>query len=346
MKTFLKVLKWIGIVIVGLIAISFLLPSKSHIERSLTMKADAATVYDLVNNLHKWEMWSPWHDMDPNMKIKYNEIESGKGAKYEWTSENRNVGNGSLEILDAKTNEEISTQMHFGEMGNPTAKFIFKTEKEGTKVTWAFDGDCEKMPFYMIPMCRYFNLFMDKMLGPDFEKGLKRLDSVSTSTPKIVEGKVETISEVEVPNQNCITLKGEAKMQDIGKTLGELYGKIQAKIAENKLTMAGPPCAMYPDYKPGDAQTKIVACIPTDKLCKGKCDEGMKCMECKASKCVKAKYLGPYESNHIAYEAIQKYITEHKLTMSGDMPWEEYENDPMTEKDPSKFITNVYWPIK
>ncbi|MEN9521934.1 MAG: hypothetical protein RL065_311 [Bacteroidota bacterium] len=346
MKILVKILKWVGILILVLLAVSFLLPSKSHVERTLTMKADVATVFDLVNNLHKWEMWSPWHDMDPNMKIKYNEIENGKGAKYEWTSENKNVGNGSMEITDVKSNEQISTQMHFGEMGNPTGTFTFTKEGEGTKVVWGFNGDCSEMPFYMVPMCKYFNLFMDKMLGPDFEKGLKRLDSISMLKPKAIKGSIESISEVDVPTQNCITLSGEAKIEEIGNKLGELYGKIQAKISENKLTMAGAPCAMYPDYKPGDAQTKIIACIPTNKLCTGKCDANMKCLECKASKCVKAKYLGPYETNHIAYEAIQKYITEHKLTMSGDMPWEEYENDPMTEKDPSKYITNVYWPIK
>jgi effector-binding domain-containing protein len=346
MKILLKVLKWVGIVIAALLVISFVLPSKSHVERSMSMKADKAVLFDLVNDLHKWEMWSPWHDLDPNMKIKYNEIANGKGAKYEWTSENKNVGNGSMEIIDSKPNDEILIQMHFGEMGKPTAKFNFLKEGDATKVVWCFDGDCNEMPFYMIPMCKYFNLFMDKMIGADYEKGLKRLDSVSMAAPKIAEGKVESITELEVPTRNCITMKGETKIQDISKTLGELYSKIQAKIDENKLAMAGAPCAMYPGYKPGDTLVKIIACIPTNNLCKGKCDEGMKCMEIKTTKCVMSKYLGPYETNHIAYEAIQKYITEHKLTMSGDMPWEEYENDPMTEKDPSKYITNVYWPIK
>jgi effector-binding domain-containing protein len=309
------------------------------------MKANIATVYDLVNNLHKWEMWSPWHDLDPNMKIKYNEIESGKGAKYEWTSENKNVGNGAMEILDTKPNEEIFTQMHFGEMGNPTGKFTFTKDGEGTKVVWGFDGDCAEMPFYMIPMCRYFNLFMDKMLGPDFEKGLKRLDSVSLAMPKNNAGIIESISQVNVPDQNCITLAADCEVADIGKTLGELFGKIQQKIEDNKLEMAGAPCAMYPGFEPGKTHTKIIASIPTKTLCKAKCDAGMECLVCKASKCVKAKYLGPYENNSIAYQALIKYMAVNKLEMAGD-PWEEYENDPMTEKDPSKYITNVYWPIK
>jgi effector-binding domain-containing protein len=88
-----------------------------------------------------------------------------------------------------------------------------------------------------------------------------------------------------------------------------------------------------------------VAFIPTKTLCKGKCDEGMNCTVIKACKCVKVTYLGAYESNNIAYEAAKNYIAEHKLEVTGE-PWEEYENDPMEVKDPSKFITNVYWPIK
>ncbi|MFM2224371.1 MAG: hypothetical protein RJA07_573 [Bacteroidota bacterium] len=179
MKLVLKILKWVGIVIVALLVISFFLPSTSHVERTYVVKASPPVVYALVNDLHKWETWSPWYEMDKKMKITYNEIPSGKGASYTWVSQNKNVGNGSMEIIDATSNE-IKTQMHFGDMGNPTATFKFEAVPEGTKVTWAFEGDCSENPFYLKPICRYFNLIMDKMIGPDFEKGLKNLDAVAS----------------------------------------------------------------------------------------------------------------------------------------------------------------------
>jgi effector-binding domain-containing protein/uncharacterized protein YndB with AHSA1/START domain len=345
MKLFVSILKWVGIVLICLIAISFLLPSKSKVERSLVIQSDAATLFNLVNDLHQWELWSPWHDLDPNMKITYNDIQSGKGASYTWESNSKNVGNGTMEILSSTPNQEILTQMHFGDRGNPTAVFKFTAEGNATKVSWMFEGSSDEVPFYFKPMSKFFGLLMDKMIGPDFEKGLKKLDSVALHSPKIIMGKVESIIEMKTQDQNSISLEAECKVEDIGKTLGELYGKIQTKITDNKLEMAGAPCAMYPGFKPGDKQTKIVACIPTKTLCKGKCDEGMTCAVCKATKCIKVKYLGAYESNFIAYEAAQNYIKEHHLEMAGD-PWEEYENDPMIEKDPSKYITNVYWPIK
>jgi effector-binding domain-containing protein/uncharacterized protein YndB with AHSA1/START domain len=345
MKLFLSILKWVGIVIIGLIAISFLLPSKSKVERTLVIKADAASVFNLVNDLHKWELWSPWHDMDPNMKITYNEIQNGKGASYAWTSDNKNVGNGSMEILSSNTNSEIITQMHFGDMGNPTAIFKFLPEGTSTKVSWTFEGNSDEVPFYMRPISKYFSLFMDKLIGPDFERGLKKLDSVAITSGSLSTGKVASITEINTLDQNSISLQAECKVEEIGSTLAKLYGNIQTKMAENKSEMAGPPCAMYPGYKLGDKQTKIVAFIPTKTLCKGKCDEGMNCTVIKACKCVKVTYLGAYESNNIAYEAAKNYIAEHKLEITGE-PWEEYENDPMEVKDPSKFITNVYWPIK
>ena len=345
MKVLKNILKVIGIVIVALIIVSFFLPNKSHVERTTTMKADVSTVYNLVNDLKKWELWSPWHKLDPKMKLEYSAATEGKGAWYKWQSENKNVGNGSMTIIDSKTNEEILTQMHFGDMGNPNATFEFEKNGDGTKVTWTFDGNSDEVPFYMRPMCKYMSLMMDKFIGPDYEKGLKNLDSVSSAMPKSIAGKVVSVEEVNVPEKNCITLEGDCDVKDIAKTLGMMYGKIGQKMAENKLKMAGAPCAMYPGFDGKATHTKIVACVVTDKLCKAKCDAGMTFKVCKASKCVKAEYMGAYEGSGIAYEAIKNWAKENKKELI-DQPWEEYANDPTTVKSPAEYLTNVYWMVK
>jgi hypothetical protein len=51
-------------------------------------------------------------------------------------------------------------------------------------------------------------------------------------------------------------------------------------------------------------------------LCKGKCDEGMKCMEIKTTKCIMAKYLGPGKS---VLEFMQR-----KKVVGGPVPFGEY----------------------
>ena len=47
----MKILKIIGIVVLLIIVVSYLIPAKVHVERSLQMNANTATVFPLVNDL-------------------------------------------------------------------------------------------------------------------------------------------------------------------------------------------------------------------------------------------------------------------------------------------------------
>ena len=181
MKPVIKVLKWIGIVIGTLLIISFVLPGSSHVERSRVIKADVPVVFNLVNDLHQWQKWSPWYHLDTAAKMEYFGSGIGKGSAYTWHSENKNVGSGRMEVTDVKDNEYIASDLRFDGMGTSKVKYTFTKEADGTKVTWAMDSYSSEMPVYMRPMSKYFNLFMDKMIGPDFELGLKNMDSVVLS---------------------------------------------------------------------------------------------------------------------------------------------------------------------
>ena len=122
----MKLLKRIGIillaVIVLLVVISFMLPSKIHVERSAAIGAPANVVFMQVNNLRNWNNWMPYNKIDPEMKIEYNGKEEGTGAGYSWSSENSQVGNGKITITESKPNELIVTALDFMENGN--AKII------------------------------------------------------------------------------------------------------------------------------------------------------------------------------------------------------------------------------
>jgi hypothetical protein len=54
------------------------------------------------------------------------------------------------------------------------AEFDLQPKGDATDVTWAMHGP---MPFISKVMCVFFDL--DKMVGPDFEKGLAQLKAVS-----------------------------------------------------------------------------------------------------------------------------------------------------------------------
>src|ERR1700749_995034 len=84
----MKILKRVGIglllLFLLLIVISFFLPRKMHIERSVEMSTAPSAPYSLVNNLKAWYDWSPWHKIDPNTKWTFGEKTEGVGAWYSW----------------------------------------------------------------------------------------------------------------------------------------------------------------------------------------------------------------------------------------------------------------------
>ncbi|HEY8402457.1 MAG TPA: SRPBCC family protein [Cytophagaceae bacterium] len=149
---------------------SLFLPSQVHIERTLTIKASDGEVFNQVNNLKNWEKWSPWHQLDPNIKITYSEPASGEGAYYSWTSEDQRVGEGKLTIKQSIPAQLIVTEMDFMKHGKSEGKFTFEKTNEGTKITWSMDTNMG-----MHPVKKYFGLFMKNMVGDDFEKGLNTL---------------------------------------------------------------------------------------------------------------------------------------------------------------------------
>ncbi|NOT38600.1 MAG: hypothetical protein HOP11_14605 [Saprospiraceae bacterium] len=341
----MKILKYLLFLILGLYLVGFILPSKMHVERSLKTKADPAQIFPFVNDLKNWGQWDPWIQKDPNMKTEYRATTSGVGGGYKWTSNHKEVGNGEMEITESVDNEKIATKMNFGDQGSASGLFALKKEADGTKMTWSMDSDNSTMSLFSRPIGNYMNFMMDGWIGAEFEKGLANLSKIAEAAPMPAAGKIiETIMS-EVKDIHVIQIESSCALTAVGEKLGELYGRISKKIEENKLTVAGAPMAMYPDYKPGDTNTKLIAMMPTTAKCTKQCDADMKCYTIPASKVVKCTYQGPYEGNNVAYGAIKKYIDDNKLQAAGE-PWEAYTNDPEEVKDPSKFETVVYWPVK
>ena len=63
-------------------------------------------------------------------------------------------------------------------MDNPTTSTIsLVPDGTGTRITWTLDTD-----FSGSLLGRYFGLALDRMVGPDYEKGLAQLQAVAEST--------------------------------------------------------------------------------------------------------------------------------------------------------------------
>lgn len=150
-------------------------PSDFRVTRTGRINAPIGVVFENVNDLHKWEAWSPWAKLDPNAKNTYDGPISGTGASMAWVGNNK-VGEGRMTITDSRPGEKVQFRLEFFKpfKATHTAEFTFKSEGEQTTVTWSMFG---KNNF----MGKAIGLFMncDKMIGSQFEQGLANLNSVS-----------------------------------------------------------------------------------------------------------------------------------------------------------------------
>ena len=152
-------------------------PADFRLVRSRTMAAPPELVHAFVNDFHKWPLWSPWEKLDPAMKREISGAPSGTGAIYYWSGNNK-AGEGRMTITDSRASRSVTIRLEFMKpwTATNTTQFDFASQDSGTEVTWAMSGHHSFMG-------KAFGLLMsmEKMVGPDFERGLANLDAATAA---------------------------------------------------------------------------------------------------------------------------------------------------------------------
>jgi len=160
--------------VLGLAAFIATRPSEFQVARTATLAAPAGAVFSQVNELQKWEAWSPWQKKDPQVKNSYAGPAAGTGASMSWAGNNE-VGEGRMTIVESRPAELVRFKLEFFKpfAATNSAEFAFREEGGRTAVTWTMRGHNN---FVAKAMCLVFD--MDKMVGGDFEAGLAGIKSI------------------------------------------------------------------------------------------------------------------------------------------------------------------------
>lgn len=168
MKTVLKIVGGLAVVVVLLVLVAFAFPRHYRIERGVVINRAPEAVHAQVADLRAWKTWGAWQERDPGMKLTYSEPATGVGAWSAWESEKE--GNGKMTITEV-TPTRIIYLLEFPDFGTKsTGSIELVSEAGGTRVVWKDEGDLG-----MNPMNRWFGLFLEGMIGPDFERGLSNI---------------------------------------------------------------------------------------------------------------------------------------------------------------------------
>lgn len=328
----------LGVLVGGFLILGVVAPKEYKVERTATIKADAAMVFDQIRTIKNIDSWSPWSEYDPNMKVKYSGTDGEVGSYSEWEG-NDDVGQGRQELVSISPNK-VETKVNFIKPWEAEINAYFQIENGNgeTKITWGTTGTT---PFPWNALGVFMS--MDDMMGKDFERGLEKLKKKVETAPVAAAVKYE-IAESDAPAQTFIIKKKELTFDQIPAFFMENLPKIFEGVEKKKLQMTGNPSGLFFSWDDKAMKTNMAAGIPVAGDEKTKID-GFETFVVPAGKTLTIDYYGAYEKTMGAHLAMDDYMKEKGLTQNGPVI-EEYITDPGVEKDTTKWLTKIYYKVK
>ena len=140
--------------------------------------------------------------------------------------------------------------------------------------------------------------------------------------------------------QPIVGIRTTVAMNEIGKVMGPLFGEVHGHIRQNGQQAAGAPLAVY-HSRPGDT-VDLECAIPVASPLAGA--GRVRAGELPAGKAATVTHTGPYDQLGRTWEALTAWMKSEGLEPAG-APWEVYVTDPGREPDPSKWRTDIFFPV-
>lgn len=343
----MKILKYILLLVLifvigGAIYIATL-KNSYDVNRTAIIDAPIQVVFDNVNDYKNWPSWSPWLGKDTLAGITYSDITFGKDASYSWKSDHKEVGEGSMTTIDSKSFESIDQHIKFIAPWESESDvyWTFKSVSEGTEVTWGMKGEMgfgEKA--YMA-----INGGMDKIIGPDYEKGLSNLEDVIKADMKIFKVNVNGITTHS--GGYYIYNTGSCKIDEFQSKMNEMMPQIDMYVEKNKITPAGSHFSLYHKLDVENNAIIFSCAVPVSEKVITDAASGLQTGLLKPFKAVKVVLNGDYKNLEAAWAEGMNYLKENNLEEAVGTPsLEAYLTNPVLVPNAKDWVTEIFIPIK
>ncbi|QBB69495.1 hypothetical protein ELE36_03375 [Pseudolysobacter antarcticus] len=347
MRFILGLLKFLIVLLVLLIGVAFLLPAKVHVERSIVIDRPTSEVFAVVNSFKLFNSWSPWAEKDPNAKYTFEGPRSGVGAKISWVG-NDQVGSGNQTITESdskQADKRVSSAIDFGEMGKVSADFFLSSAPKGSQVRWTMDMNLPMsfdQKFVSNLIGRYMGLFMDKLVGPDYERGLGKLKVLLEGFPNVdIAGMDGEPVELAAHKILFVSAHSSNDVAATSATLAAAYTQIRSYALANRILLMDAPLSITTSSDASGWQ--FDAAIPVDRI-DGAADDQVKSGTTYAGKAVQFWSVGAYDkltdsiARAYAWLAVNGYQPADRLI-------EQYIDDPAS-MPVEQVRTQIQIPVK
>jgi effector-binding domain-containing protein len=332
-----KFFKFLGILLLILVIVVIVLgliaPKDVKVERSETVNTPKEVVFEQIVKFKNWPHWSPWYKMEPTVEMTYNGTDGEVGSGYSWKGKKT----GSGEMKNSGVNgTDMNYDLMFKEPFENKASGSFTVADAGngqSKVTWILNSHS---PFPWNAM----NIFMDmdKMIGKDFENGLKDMKTYVESNPVASATGSSEIKETQVSAATYATMRKTISFSDMEKFFSDTYGAVGKEAGQR---IAGNAMALYYSWDEKNMKSDVAAGFPVTG---SEAVKGANMVSIPQSNAYMAVHKGGYSSSMAVHDALGKKIDSDGKKL--DVVMEDYVVGPATEKDSTKWVTNIYYIYK
>ncbi|WP_179352686.1 SRPBCC family protein [Winogradskyella vidalii] len=339
MKVFKYLLLLLLILVIGLSIYIAVQPNSYEVTRTRTIAAPQAVVYENVIDFKNWESWNPWIEANPDMEITLGEQTHGVDGHYSW---NANGDIGSMTTTASTPHASISQELQFGDYPKSDVNWTFDANDDGTTdVSWTISG--ENLPFGF-KMWMAFSGGMEKQIGPDYERGLEKLDSVVQAEMKVYSIKVEGVTQHS--GGYYLYKTAATKFNDFDEKTTTLLGEVGAYAITHNISMAGKPYILYNKWDIENDAIIFSACIPTYSRIISEEPEILT-GQLESFKTVKTVLQGDFSNMKEAWDTTMTYVTDNNLKVVEDGPMlQTYLTMPENYPNPAEWKAEIYLAVE
>jgi uncharacterized protein YndB with AHSA1/START domain/DNA gyrase inhibitor GyrI len=309
----------------------FLLPNTLQVSATVAVERPRAMVFALVSHVRQIEEWSPYRQMDPEMEAMFSGEDGQVGQSMRWRSAKRNVGNGSLTVLEMTANERVAGRLELDGRARLETAFIVSPADAGSQVTWEVSGACD--PGLVNIPCRYANLLLAGAIRGDLEDGLANLKRTAEGLPDVDFEGVE-VEVVNLPPRRYIfdniqitATAARSEPDQVAQAMGNAERTVAAFFTEHQLLPDSPSRVVVTTQDDGEFFKFRVGQFfsgPTPLVL-----SGVESGETPAGRMARMVYRGPRSGLPTAYAQVDAFLQTRQIERRGDgLPWEVYAPTP------------------
>lgn len=338
---YMRILKYLFLLLLlSIVALSIFVATQKgnfSVERSKIINSPKSFLYNYVNDYKNWQDWNSLSVEDSLIKINLSQNTIGNGSSLSWDAEQ---GDGDIQTIRTKENDSIFQKMNFN--GNSADVVMsFKDTLGKTKVTWKAKG---KMGF-LFKVLTAFNGGAEKIFGLMFEKSLVNLDKKLDYEINTYSVKVNGLTNY--PETFYIAQTFTSEFSKVGKNSGIVFSKITNFCQENNIAISGKPFVIYHTYDTTNELTKLSICIPIKDPIFISEGSDISSDTLKPFQAIKTTLTGDYSHTKKALDKSVAYFRSKYITPDTSFSHiEVYAIGKKELNNPSKWITEIYYPIK